>query len=108
MAKAQYSKPASELDLEARQKKDYQPSSVVGQAQDPQVSDNGYVAVDPIYQNHANDTEAPVKAEGGAEAKVFEDHLAEDADFGGDEDKDEEESSSSPSGSSTPSSSNPT
>jgi hypothetical protein len=36
-------------------------------------TDEGYVGVDPIYQNHANDTEKPYAAEGGA------DGLAEDA-----------------------------
>lgn len=36
---------------------------------------DGYVGVDPIYQNHANDTEKPYAAEGGA------DELAEKAYF---------------------------
>jgi hypothetical protein len=128
--KPSYSKPTSQLDLEARQKPDYVPPGVVKQGEDQGLSDNGYIAVDPIYQNHANDTEAPIRAEKGPEAKVFDNHYAEDVDFDTtgpeegeapedeDESEDENESSSSsqqsgsgsgqappPSGGSTPPSS---
>lgn len=81
MAKANYTKPASQLDLEARQKKDYQPPSVLNKGVDPQVSTNGFVGVDEIYQNYANDTEAPLAAEGGAEAKIEKNYVAADADW---------------------------
>lgn len=82
MAKASYSKPTSQLDLEARQKADYVPPGVVKKSEDQGLSDNGYIGVDPIYQNHANDTEAPIQSEKGPEAKIFNNHYTDDVDFG--------------------------
>jgi hypothetical protein len=81
MAKAEYSKPASQLDLEARQKDDYEPPAVLKPGVDPALSTNGYVGVDPIYQNAANSTERPIEATKGAEAKVFENFLDEDVEY---------------------------
>ena len=110
MTKANYEKPASQVDLEARQKKDYQPSSVLIKGEDPQVSDNGYIGVDPIYQNYANDTEAPLKSEGGPEAKIQANFVAEDADFtagataqGEADEEDDDEEDETLSGSTSPS-----
>lgn len=80
MAKPQYTKPTSQTDLEERQKPDYVPSSQLIQGTDPDLSDNGYVGVDPIYQNYTNDTEKPYLAEKGPEKKVEELVYAEDVD----------------------------
>lgn len=109
MTKANYEKPASQVDLEARQKKDYQPSSVLIKGEDPVVSDNGYIGVDPIYQNYANETEAPMKSEGGPEAKIQANFVADDADFtagateNGEVEEDDEDEDETPSGSTGPS-----
>lgn len=81
MAKPNYTKPESQLDLERRQADDYVSPSVVTRGEDVPLSDNGYIGVDPIYQNHANDTEAPVKVTKGAEAKIVNEFIADDADF---------------------------
>lgn len=111
MTKPNYEKPSSQLDLEARQKKGYKPSSVLIQGEDPQVSDNGYIGVDEVYQNYANDTEAPLRAEDGPEAKIEANFLSDDADVtagrtedGESSDDDEEEELGSPSGPAAPSS----
>lgn len=118
MAKPTYSKPASQLDLEERQKSDYTPPSVLLQGEDPHLSTNGYVGVDPVYQNAANDTEKPMQADKGAEAKVFEKFLADDVEYpelgteGSDDadeyKEDEDEKKEEPSASSGSSSSSPT
>lgn len=75
--KAQYAKPASQVDLEARQEKGNASDRVLSTADvredEEQVeSKEGYVGVDPIYQTAANATEAPGASKDGAEAKVFE------------------------------------
>jgi hypothetical protein len=80
MAKPNYEKPTSQLDLEARQKSDYEPAAVLVKGTDAEPSDNGYVGVDPIYQTFANDTEQPLLAEKGAEAKVEDRYYADDVD----------------------------
>lgn len=81
MAKAKYEKPASQVDLEARQKSDYVPPSVKKVGTDAEPSENGYVGVDPIYQNYANDTDGPQAAESGPEAKVESDFYADEVDY---------------------------
>lgn len=104
--KPNYSKPASELDLEARQAEDYVPPTVVVKGTDAPLSSNGYIGVDPIYQNAANDTEKPIKAEGGAEAALYEKSLADDAEYpelDGEPVEDDDSSSSSGSTPTTPS-----
>jgi hypothetical protein len=71
---AQYEKPTSQLDLEARQAEGYVPPSQLVQPNDPGVTPfdrGGYVGVDPVYQNAANETERPIRADEGAEAEVF-------------------------------------
>lgn len=80
MAKARYEKPASQLDLEARQKKDYVPHGVLPVGQDPQPSESGFVGVDEVYQNFANDTDKPLLSDGGPEAKVEQLAYAENVD----------------------------
>lgn len=103
MAKATYSKPASQVDLEERQKKDYVPPSVLGQGVDPEPSENGFVATDPVYQGRANATERPVKITEGAEAKVLNEFIADDAEFPEDDEEPvEEEKKESKSTSSNP------
>lgn len=85
MAKPVYEKPASQVDLEERQKKNYVPPSVLNKGVDPQPSSNGFVGVDPIYQNFANSTEAPIKqGKSSPESKVIAAAgvLANDADYG--------------------------
>lgn len=115
MAKPNYEKPASQLDLEARQKKDYVSPSVLTQGVDREPSENGYVNVDPVYQNYANETERPYLAEKGAEAEVEKAYYSEDVDTSagaaedgeGEEEEEEEEDKkeetpSTPSSPSTP------
>lgn len=117
MAKARYSEPTSTTDLKARQKDDYVPASVKVVGEDSELSDNGYVGVSAEYQNYANLTEAPIKAEKGPEAKVFENFVDEDADYKSaaapegerDADDDEEEEAGTPAASRpTPPSGGPT
>jgi hypothetical protein len=110
MAKPQYSKPASQVDLEERLSDDYVPVGQLNQGTDPGLSDNGFVGVDPIYQNFANETEKPFKAEKGPEAKIEKDVFTDDVDFDAGataegesevdaEEEKEEEASKTPSGS---------
>jgi len=47
---------------------------------DPQPSDNGFIGVDPIYQNFANETERPYLAEKGADKKVESQYVTKDVD----------------------------
>lgn len=71
--KPNYEKPTQQVDLEERLKDDYVPAAVLTVAEDPVVtSENGYVAVDPIYQNFANETDKPFAAEKGPEKKLEE------------------------------------
>jgi hypothetical protein len=85
--KAQYSKPASQVDLEERlesgNKSDkvlstadsYEGPADSGEGRTFAVEDNeldGYVGTSAEYQTYANDTEAPVKADDSAENRVIE------------------------------------
>lgn len=92
-----YEKPASQVDLEARiangnasnqvviDSNEYRRRKESGELEDVAGRDftvegndtSGYVGVDPIYQNYANETEAPMKADEGAEATVFEQAASE-------------------------------
>lgn len=71
---AVYTKPTSQLDLEARLERDNEnpAAHVPGYSNPASFGVEDYVGTDPVYQNHANDTEAPLKAEGGAEQKAEE------------------------------------
>lgn len=116
MAKPQYSKPTSQVDLEERSKDDYVPPAQLVQGTDPELASTPFVGVDPVYQNYANDTEKPLRAEKGAEKKFEDLAYADDVDedFGkaeagestGEEKEEEEEESktpaSTPTGGSTP------
>lgn len=112
MSKPNYEKPTSQLDLEARQKDDYQPSSVLTKGTDPELSNNGYVGVDPIYQTFASETEKPFLAEKGPEKKIEDNYVSDDVDLDqaatpegesdADKYKDEDEKSSTPTPASTP------
>jgi hypothetical protein len=105
MPKPSYSKPASQLDLEARQDKNYRPPSQVAGSVDPGVSENGYVGTDPIYQNHANHTEAPYEGDPkSAEGKIDQHFLADEVDYSA---TDPEEGESSDESDDEPSGGNP-
>jgi hypothetical protein len=66
---AKYDKPTSQLDLEARLERENENTDahVPGYTNPVSFGVENYVGTDPIYQNHANDTEAPLNAEEGAE-----------------------------------------
>lgn len=88
---AEYSKPASLVDLEERQERENESQLKVhtaegggahaeddGQARDygENAGDPAYIGVDPMYAVYANDTEKPGRAEEGPE-KVLEDAVYE-------------------------------
>lgn len=83
--KANYEKPRTQVDLEARLENGNASSKVLSTADNaPQAEDDGngrdyrvegnetdaYLNVDPMYQNYANDTEAPHLSEEGPEADL--------------------------------------
>lgn len=74
--KVVYTKPTSQVDLEERLKRDNEsPLSVVRAENNHNpfgVDEEAYVNVDPVYQNHANDTEKPLEAKSGVEKKALE------------------------------------
>lgn len=78
---ANYEKPTVLLDLEARQEAGWQPATVKKVGQDAEVSKDGFIGVDQIYRNFANETEAPMTGDEGAEAKVEEAYYSDDVDF---------------------------
>lgn len=111
MAKPKYTKPTSTLHAEEVTKSGYDPGRL-DKGGDPAPSENGFIGVDPIYQNFANETEKPFVAEGGAEKKVESQFLADEIDLDagatpqGDvesEDAEEEEEEDTSGGSTTPS-----
>lgn len=69
--KTQQTRPNSQLDLERRLKvdNDNPDVKVVGTTNPDPVGavEEAYIGTDPIYQNHANDTEKPYSAEKGPE-----------------------------------------
>jgi hypothetical protein len=79
--KPKYTQPASADFQKEVASKDYTPPGVVTGGTEPGLSENGYVGVDPIYQNHANHTEAPYEAEDSAESKLHAKELSDDVDF---------------------------
>lgn len=108
MGKPNYEKPTSQVDLEQRLKKDDVPNGTLVHGTTPEPSDNGYVNVDPIYQNYANPTEQPLRAESGVQKKIEEGLYADDVDLEkgatpeGEADADEEgEGDETPQGSSS-------
>lgn len=82
MSNPNYEKPTSQVDLEARLKDDYESPSLLRQGESPSLeSANGYIGVDPIYQNFANETEKPLAAEKGVEKKLEAVYYSDDTDF---------------------------
>ena len=66
--KAVYEKPNSTLDLEARQEEDYVPASrLAGSTSVSPLDRAGFIGVDPVYQNAANEVDRPITADEGAE-----------------------------------------
>lgn len=64
-AKVEYSKSTAQVDLEARLGEDA-PAPKFGEKVNPDPSsEDGFVGVDPIYQNAANKYEEPLEAEDG-------------------------------------------
>lgn len=71
-AKAEYSRPTSQEDLETRLKDDYVPSSQLAGSTDVSPLDRGgFVGVDPVYQNAANEIDRPMQAKDGPEAELM-------------------------------------
>lgn len=75
--KVEYTKPTSQLDLEARLDSDEDEAlgTPLFPMKNPDLdpTEEGYVGTDPVYQNFANETDKPLAADGGA------DQLAEEA-----------------------------
>lgn len=64
-----YTPSEAQLDLEQRQGSGNTSSLVLPQAVDPSespFSGNGFVNVDPVYQNYANEADKPLAAQGGS------------------------------------------
>lgn len=86
-----YAPPATQVDLEERQKRDFQSRKmlVTADAYKPSEEEDfrdfavegndksAYLGTSPEYQTYANDTEKPMRAEDGPE-KVLEDEVYED------------------------------
>lgn len=71
-------KPTTQTDLEARAKRDFKPEATTVDANavnDPYAVEgndtSAYVGVDPSYMTYASDTEKPLAAESGSEAKAL-------------------------------------
>jgi hypothetical protein len=90
--------PRTQKDLEERLSRDHVPASAVNEGSllvNPNpFGSEAYVGTDPIYQNHASDTEKPLNASKGVEKKAEEqlrnahkfsddDEVVDDAGFGG-------------------------
>lgn len=78
--KVEYTKTTAEVDLEERLARDNEPVGGGGATLNPGHGDveagNLYLGTSPIYQNHANDTDAPLQAEEGVDRDLEERHLA--------------------------------
>lgn len=67
--KVEYTTSTAQKDLEARLSDDSVP--VYNESTNPApVGEDGFVGVSPEYQNYANDTDAPLASEKGAEAEA--------------------------------------
>jgi heat shock protein HspQ len=72
-----YTPSEAQLDLERRQGNDNESSLRIGQTVQPHESPftgNGFVNVDPVYQNFANEVDEPLLADSGA-TRVAEDQF---------------------------------
>lgn len=78
MAKARYSRPTSQVDLEERLKNDNAAPAVLKDTNPAEstayYTKTGFVGTDPVYQNYANETDAPRKAEDGPD-KLAEEYV---------------------------------
>lgn len=72
-----YTKPTSQIDLETRLKNDNAVAGVVKPTNPgtPDETENLYVGVSQDYQNHANETEAPLSSQKGAQKEAEESFL---------------------------------
>lgn len=80
-------RPTSQLDLERRLDEDHKPDSDLSlslKVNPNPFGDEDYAGTDPIYQNHANDTETPYAAEEGPD-KDAEDAVRELYEFSDDD-----------------------
>lgn len=73
--KVEYTKSAAQLDLERRMENDNESPLAVSNLAVSRAGvfgedEDAYVNVDPVYQNHANDTEKPLKADSGVNKKA--------------------------------------
>ena len=80
MGKPSYSKPPTQAFAEMVEAEDYVPSTVVGQADDKELSEDGYVNVSAEYRNYANATDKPRNGDEGAESDIEDRQLADDVD----------------------------
>jgi len=73
---AVFEKSTAQLDLEARQADDYESPlkvAATGEPGDTPFDNAGYIGVDPVYQNAANETERPLRQTEGPEAQIIKD-----------------------------------
>lgn len=85
-------KSTTELDLEARQAKDYVSPIAKAKTVGPNeslVNEDGFVGVSPEYANNANESDAPLAADSGVD-KVLEDKFLGTPEAPADEKKDDE------------------
>lgn len=71
-----YEKSTAQLDAEMRRADDYVPPSQLISANEPgdtPLDNAGYIGVDPVYQNAANETEQPMRQTEGVEADIVSD-----------------------------------
>lgn len=81
MSEANYVNPPTLDWAERAADPDYTPDSVLVKGTEQPKSENGYVGVDAIYQNHSEERDKPRAAEEGPEAVLEESFLADDVDF---------------------------
>lgn len=76
MTDARYSKPTSQVDLEERLKNNNAAPAVLKDTNPADSTVNytkaGFVGTDSVYQNYANETDAPLKAQGGPDKRAEE------------------------------------
>lgn len=120
--KANYTKSTEQLDLERRMAEDFESPKKIVEGEVPnQLQEGGFVNVDPIYQNYANEADAPLHAEEGVYADMDDQMFGKDeakkvrenqkASASSEDDEDEEEddkSTTKPTTKSTPASSSST
>lgn len=63
-----FTRPTSQLDLEARQKAGNKVEGVLTTTNPKAPDDSGFIGTDPIYQSRANESDQPLAAEEGPDA----------------------------------------